>query len=77
MTMVLALLVLYVGFTYNANHRQLARATYKKQWDSRLTAGRCPVCDGKPFDQILMNGCTGCIDCRSTGEADAYLARRI
>lgn len=77
MALVPALLVLYVGRENSAKHRQVARAAHKKQYDTCLAAGRCPVCNGKPFDQILMNGCTGCIDCRSTGKANTYLARRV
>ena len=77
MTLVLALLVLCVSYVKNADYRQGSRISQKAKWDSRIAAGRCPVCDGKPFEQILMNGCTGCIECASTGKAKAYLTRRV
>jgi len=77
MTLVLALLVLCVSYVKNSDYRQDSRTSQKAKWDSRIAAGRCPVCDGKPFEQILMNGCTGCIECASTGKAKAYLTRRV
>ena len=77
MMLVLALLVLCVSYVKNSDYRQDSRTSQKAKWDSRIAAGLCPVCDGKPFEQILMNGCTGCIDCASTGKAKAYLTRRV
>jgi hypothetical protein len=77
MTLAAALLLLCGLYMKNASQRQVARVASKEKWYASLDAGRCPVCDGKPFDQILMNGCTGCVDCASTGRAGTYIARRI
>ena len=57
--------------------RASGKASAKEQWAAKLAAGRCPVCDGKPFEIILMSGNTGCVDCASTGKASAYTSRRV
>ena len=60
-----------------ASAKASGKASAKEQWAAKLAAGRCPVCDGKPFEIILMSGNTGCVDCASTGKASAYTSRRV
>ena len=55
-----------------ADQRKKERASAHAERDARLAAGLCPVCGGEPFEQILMSGNTGCIDCASTGTARVY-----
>ena len=69
-------LTLYLTWPSTRARRAVARAAAQELHISRLAAGRCPVCDGRPFEQILMNGLTGCLDCRSQGTARAYRAGR-
>ena len=61
----------------HASGKASGKASAKEQWAAKLAAGRCPVCDGKPFEIILMSGNTGCIDCASTGKASVYTSRRV
>ena len=60
-----------------ASAKASGKASAKEHWAARLAAGRCPVCDGKPFEIILMSGNTGCVDCASTGKASVYTSRRV
>lgn len=64
------------GLAY-ASGKASGKASAKEQWAAKLAAGRCPVCDGKPYEIILMSGNTGCIDCASTGKASVYTSRRV
>jgi hypothetical protein len=65
--------MLYSNFAPASRMRRIAAV----ETEARLIAsGSCPTCAGKPFENILQNGCTGCFDCQSTGSAKVYLAKR-
>lgn len=40
--------------------------------EALLAEGLCPGCAGAPFNNVLMNGLSGCLDCDSTGTAARY-----
>lgn len=67
-----------VGFNLPGvrSKRNAARALRQAQVARLLAQGVCPECSGKPFEQVLMNGLSGCLECGSKGTASAYRACR-
>jgi len=52
---------------------RLRAAALREQRKSEFLAkGLCPTCEGNPFEHVLMNGLSGCLDCSSTGSAWKY-----